>query len=102
MPTACGAEFRQEVINVARKGEVPLVQIAKDFGLSVTTLKRWIAIAERKKSGAAPAAARSAEMRELRSGTACWNRRTRSCAGQPPTWPGTSTQNDSSMASVKP
>jgi len=44
------AEFRQDVIDVARKGEAPLAQIAKDFGLSVTTLKRWIAIAERKES----------------------------------------------------
>jgi transposase len=42
----------------------PLTQIAKDFGLSVTTLKRWIAIAEGKES--APAAAGSAEMRELK------------------------------------
>lgn len=42
MPTAYGAEFRQDVIEVARKGEAPLAQIAKDFGLSVTTLKRWI------------------------------------------------------------
>nr|WP_306629194.1 IS3 family transposase [Arthrobacter ulcerisalmonis] len=66
MPTAYGAEFRQDVIDVARKGEAPLVQIAKDFGLSVTTLKRWIAIAERKESGAGPAAAESAEMRELK------------------------------------
>jgi transposase len=57
-----GAEFRQDVIDVARKGEAPLAQIAKDFGLSVTTLKRWIAIAERKESGAGP----SAEMRELK------------------------------------
>lgn len=31
----------------------PLAQIEKDFGLSVTTLKRWIAIAERKETGAA-------------------------------------------------
>jgi hypothetical protein len=38
MPTAYGAEFRQDVIDVARKGETPLAQIAKDFGLSVTTL----------------------------------------------------------------
>jgi transposase-like protein len=52
--TAYGAEFRQDVIDVARKGEAPLAQIAKDFGLSVTTLKRWIAIAERKESGAGP------------------------------------------------
>ena len=35
MPTAYGAEFRQDVIDVARKGEAPLAQIAKDFGLSV-------------------------------------------------------------------
>lgn len=65
MPAAYGAEFRQDVIDVARKGEAPLTQIAKDFGLSVTTLKRWIAIAERK-DGAAPAAAESTEMRELK------------------------------------
>lgn len=66
MPTAYGAEFRQDVIDVARKGESPLTQIAKDFGLSVTTLKRWIAIADRKDSGSGPAAAESAEMRELK------------------------------------
>ncbi|MDN3482886.1 IS3 family transposase [Arthrobacter sp. APC 3897] len=66
MPTAYGAEFRQDVIDVARKGEAPLAQIAKDFGLSVTTLKRWIAIAERKETGAAPATADSAEIRELK------------------------------------
>lgn len=68
MPTAYGAEFRQDVIDVARKGEAPLSQIAKDFGLSVTTLKRWIAIADRKDAGAGagPAPAESAEMRELR------------------------------------
>jgi transposase len=66
MPTAYGAEFRQDVIDVARKSEAPLAQIAKDFRLSVTTLKCWIAIAERKESGAGPAAAMSAEMRELK------------------------------------
>jgi transposase len=65
-PKAYGAEFRQDVIDVARKGEAPLAQIAMDFGLSVTTLKRWIAIAERKETGAGPAAAESREMRELR------------------------------------
>jgi transposase len=51
---------------VARKGEASLAQTAKDFGLSVTTLKRWIAIAERKESGACPAASESAEVRELK------------------------------------
>ncbi len=97
MPTAYGAEFRRDVIDVARKGEAPLTQIAKDLGLSVTTLKRWITIAERKEAGAGPAAAQSAEMRELRNATACWSRRMKFCAGLLPIWPGTSTQNDPSM-----
>ena len=51
---------------MARKGEAPLTQIAKDFGLSVTILKRWIAIAERKDCRADPPAAEAAEMRELK------------------------------------
>ena len=41
MPTGYGAEFRQDVIGVARKGEAPLAQFAKDFGLWVTTLDRY-------------------------------------------------------------
>lgn len=40
----------------------PPAQIAKGFGLSVTTGQRWIAIAERRDSGAGPAAV---EVREL-------------------------------------
>lgn len=40
MPT----EFRQDVIDFARRVGSSLAQIAKDFGLSVTTLKRWIAL----------------------------------------------------------
>lgn len=35
----------------------PLAQIAEDFGLLVTTLKRGIAVAERRETGAGPAAA---------------------------------------------
>ena len=35
MPTAYGAEFRQDVIDVARKGVAPLARIAKNFGRSV-------------------------------------------------------------------
>lgn len=66
MPTAYGAEFRQDVIDVARKGEAPMAQIAKDFGLSVTTLKRWIAIADRKDAGPGRVTSESAELRELK------------------------------------
>ncbi|MBP2266271.1 transposase-like protein [Pseudarthrobacter sp. PvP004] len=49
-PTAQGANFRHDAIDVVRSDEAPLTQIAKDFGLSVTTLIRWIDIAERGES----------------------------------------------------
>jgi transposase len=64
--TAYGAEFRQDVIGVAGKGEAPWRRLRRIWGFRVRTLKRWIAIAERKESGAGPAAAESAEMRELK------------------------------------
>ncbi len=52
MPAQYGAKFRQDVIDVARKSEASLAQTAKDFGLSVMELRRGLAIAERKESGA--------------------------------------------------
>jgi transposase len=36
MLSAYGAEFSQDVIDVARKGEAPVAQIPRDFGLSAT------------------------------------------------------------------
>jgi transposase len=39
-------EFRRDVIAVARKGEAPLSQIAKDFGISESCLHRWLKIAD--------------------------------------------------------
>ena len=71
MPKAFPAEFRADVIAVARKGEAPLRQIAKDFGISEACLHRWLKIADREdgidRSGA-PAAVGdvSAELREAR------------------------------------
>ncbi len=35
------------MIEVARKGEAPLRQIAKDFGISEACLHRWLKIADR-------------------------------------------------------
>jgi hypothetical protein len=34
MPKAFPLEFRQDVVAVARKGQAPLAQVAKDFGVS--------------------------------------------------------------------
>lgn len=35
-------EFRDDVVAVARKGQAPLAQIAKDFGISEGSLSNWI------------------------------------------------------------
>ena len=39
MPKAFPEEFRRDVVAVARKGEAPITQIAKDFGISQSCLK---------------------------------------------------------------
>ena len=54
MPTPFPAEFRADVIAVARKGEAPLRQIAKDFGISEACLHRWLKIADREDGRSQP------------------------------------------------
>lgn len=67
MPKAFPAEFRRDVIAVARKGEAPLSQIAKDFGISESCLHRWLKIAD-VDDGVRPGVSttESAELRELK------------------------------------
>jgi transposase len=67
MPKAFPTEFRDDVIAVARRGEAPLSQIAKDFGISESCLHRWMKIAD-VEDGVRPGvtAAESAELRELK------------------------------------
>lgn len=42
MPKAFPLEFRRDVVVVARKGDAPLSQIARDFGISESCLHRWL------------------------------------------------------------
>lgn len=42
MPKPYPQEFRDDVVAVARKREVPLKQIAKDFGISEGCLSNWL------------------------------------------------------------
>lgn len=42
MPKPFPEEFRDDVVAVARKGEAPLKQIAKDFGVSEGCLSNWM------------------------------------------------------------
>jgi transposase len=67
MPKALPIEFRRAVVAVARKGEAPLAQIAKDFGISGSCLHRWLKLADIDE-GLRPGAttSESAELRELR------------------------------------
>lgn len=46
MPKPYPKEFRDDVVAVARKGEAPLNQIAKDFGISEGALSNWLKKAE--------------------------------------------------------
>ena len=46
MPKAFPAEFRADVVAIARKREVPMRQIAQDFGISESCLHRWVRQAE--------------------------------------------------------
>ena len=42
MPAPYPAEFRADVVRVARKREATYAQIAKDFGISDATLANWL------------------------------------------------------------
>jgi transposase len=46
MPKRYPQEFKDDVVRVARTRDVSLESIAADFGISVTTLKRWMAQAD--------------------------------------------------------
>lgn len=67
MPRPFPKEFRQDVVAVARKGEAPVSQIAKDFGISESCLHRWLQAAD-VEDGVRPGVtvAESAENRELK------------------------------------
>jgi transposase len=75
VPKPFPAEFRRDVIAVARKGEASVAQIARDFGISESCLQRWLKIADREDGLAPPVGgdrggggerSDAAELRELR------------------------------------
>jgi transposase len=75
MPKPFPAEFRRDVIAVARNSDASRAQIARDFGISESCLNRWLKIADREDGVAAAGKAgggsgsgggSEAELRELR------------------------------------
>ena len=67
MPAPHPKEFRDDVVAVARRGEAPIAQIAKDFGISESCLRNWLAKAD-VEDGVKPgvASTENAELREAR------------------------------------
>jgi transposase len=71
MPAPHPKEFRDDVVAVARRGEAPIRDIARDFGISESCLRNWLRAADaaedrggdRRGSGGR---AESDELRELR------------------------------------
>ena len=35
-------EFKRDVVTVARRGQIPVVEVAADFDVSESTLRRWM------------------------------------------------------------
>ena len=46
MPAAKPEEFRRRAVELARSGDKPVAEIAKDLGISESGLRRWMAQAE--------------------------------------------------------
>jgi transposase-like protein len=89
-------EFRDDVVAVARKGQAPLSQIAKDFGISEGSLTNWMKkadIEDGHRPGLTDAIVPSCA--KPRSGSGSWSRRTRSSAGRLPTCPRPTCREDS-------
>ena len=42
MPKPFPKEFRQDVIRVYRDSDASMAEVAKDFGISASCLKRWL------------------------------------------------------------
>ncbi|MEV6648675.1 hypothetical protein [Amycolatopsis sp. NPDC051371] len=67
MPKLCPREFRDDVVAVARPGDVLLKQVAQQFGTSESCLANWLRAADLE-DGTQPGVTRdeSAELRDRR------------------------------------
>ena len=66
MPKAFPKEFREDVIRVYKDSDASMAQVAKDFGISPSCLKRRLAINERNSSQSADRKSPAAESDALR------------------------------------
>lgn len=64
MPAPHPPEFRRRAVEVARRGDKPLIQLAKDLGISRSCLQNWINQADADENGSTERLS-SAEKKEL-------------------------------------
>lgn len=67
MPVPYPKEFREDVVRVARQGDAPIAQVARDFGISESCLNRWLKIADGDDSSGPVPGASAAEVRRLKA-----------------------------------
>lgn len=67
LPRSHPKEFRNDVVAIARRGDAPIKQVAKNFGIGESCLPNWIHAAD-VEDGAKPGmiASESIELRETR------------------------------------
>ena len=66
MPKAFPEEFREDVVRVYRNSDSSIAQVAEDFGISASCLKRWLVIDERGSSSRSSGPASAGQSDELR------------------------------------
>jgi transposase-like protein len=66
MPKAFPKEFREDVIRVYKDSDASMAQVAKDFGISPSCLKRWLSIDDRNSATPSPASRAANESDALR------------------------------------
>ena len=66
MPKPFPREFREDVIRVYRESDSSMAQVAKDFGISASCLKRWLMIDDRNSATPSPAGRAANESDALR------------------------------------
>ena len=65
MPKPYPKEFRDDVVAVARRGDMTIKQVARDFGIAESCLRKWLA-QDDVEAGARPGVTR-AENEELKA-----------------------------------
>lgn len=65
MPAPHPPEFRRRAVELARQGDTPLIQLAKDLGVSRSCLQNWMRQAEVEEKGGDAQRLTSTEKKEL-------------------------------------